>query len=214
MSNTWEERAQAVLFAVEHSRVKMVSIIAVQEMYLQSVTEGTSLHQVKAAEVSAKLDALFSTEVLAVTQPPAAFPVPAERPPPQDLAVGINEIADLRRRLHDAQTQRDAALRERDELSTKLEASEVRATQTKIIVAEPWLHGKKAHDSCDMSIQDFKSPTPLASARLDMLEQLWSAGHMCRRSAKRTRRACSTRHARCRRVCSARRAASCTPRTG
>lgn len=96
-----------------------------QEMYLQSVSDGHDLHQVRAAEVTAKLDALVTTEVLAATRPPASFPVPTERPRPRDLAPAVHEIAELQRRALDGQLQLEKAVRERDALRNKLEQCEV-----------------------------------------------------------------------------------------
>ena len=112
-----------------------------QEMYLESVTESTSVHNTKTATVNAKLDALCSHEVLAVSQPPAAYPVPKEHAPPKDLSAAIAEIAQLRSKLVDCQQRRDSAQNERDALRKQAEGAKVCCTPRRIFVSHATYHG-------------------------------------------------------------------------
>lgn len=97
----------------------------VQEMYLQSVNESQNMHQVQTAELNAKLDAIATTEVLAVSRPPASFPLPTPHPDPKNVGHAVAEITDLRRGLVDTRQQLEDTLRARDNLSSKLTNSEV-----------------------------------------------------------------------------------------
>jgi hypothetical protein len=94
-------------------------------MYLQAVNEGQNRHQVQTAELNAKLDALATTEVLAVSRPPASFPIPAAHPDPKSVGHAVAEIAELRRHLVDTQQRLEDTLRGRDDLSSKLTSAEV-----------------------------------------------------------------------------------------
>ena len=99
----------------------------VQEMYLQSVSDGESIQHRQAAALNAKLDALATTEVLAISRPPASFPLPSPHADPASITHAVKEIEALRRQLADAQQQLATARRERDSRSKQLDSAEVRS---------------------------------------------------------------------------------------
>ena len=96
-----------------------------QEMCIQAACESKSLHNVKAAEVNAKLDALISADVLAATQPPASFPVPQCHQKPAKAGQLLSELEEHRRKITALQQERDDALRQRDDVQQKLDRSMV-----------------------------------------------------------------------------------------
>jgi hypothetical protein len=101
----------------------MPRFLAVQTMYLQSVDDIQSLHRTRSAQLNAKLDELATTEVLALSRPPASFPLPESHADTQGQTA--SSLTALRRELAFKQQALDDALRARDEAAEKLECSEV-----------------------------------------------------------------------------------------
>jgi hypothetical protein len=84
------------------------------------------MHKTRSAQLNAKLDELATTEVLALSRPPASFPLPESHGDTQGQAA--SSVTALRRELAFKQQALDDALRARDEAAEKLECSEVRRT--------------------------------------------------------------------------------------
>lgn len=78
------------------------------------------------ASLNAKLDQLATPEVLAATQPPSEFPVPAPHTEPKGLGSAVAEINKLRKQLVDAQTVLAKAIKQSDLYRLKLVESQVR----------------------------------------------------------------------------------------
>jgi len=80
------------------------------------------------ASLNAKLDQLATPEVLAATQPPAEFPVPAPHTEPKSLGSVVAEINKLRKQLIQAQTLLARATKQCDGYRRKLSESQVCST--------------------------------------------------------------------------------------
>ena len=103
----------------------MLFPVCVQDLYVESFVDQDSLHCTRQSALNAKLEALATPEVLAITRPPATFPVPVpheqQASNPSALLVEM-----LRRHLVSVQTSLSSAEKERDSLAEQLDDIQVR----------------------------------------------------------------------------------------
>ena len=99
--------------------------ISVQDLYVESFVDQDSLHSTRQSALNAKLEALATPEVLAITRPPATFPVPVPHEQQASNPSAL-QVERLRRHLVSVQTSLASAVKERDSLAERLEDSQVR----------------------------------------------------------------------------------------
>lgn len=104
-----------------------------QDLYVESFIDQNSLHMTQQESLNAKLDALATPEVLAITRPPAAFPVPVPCQEQKATRATVVEVERLRRHLLSVESTLTTTLKERDVLAAKLQESQARCSCA-------WLH--------------------------------------------------------------------------
>jgi hypothetical protein len=91
---------------------------------VESFLDHNSLQFTHQETLNAKLDELATPEVLAITRPPAAFPVPVPHHEQKATRATTVEVERLRRHLLSSQSTLTTALKERDTLTAKLQESQ------------------------------------------------------------------------------------------
>jgi hypothetical protein len=99
-------------------------VIVVQGLYVESFVDQDSLHSTRQSALNAKLEALATPEVLAITRPPVTFPVPIPHEH-QCIKPSVLQVDKLRRHLVSAQTTLSNVVKERDNLAAQLEDCQV-----------------------------------------------------------------------------------------
>ena len=94
-------------------------------MYLQSVSGNESLQQRQTVAINKKLDALATTELLAISRPPASFPLPSAQPQPKSISQAVKEINELQRQLGEVRKELASAQRDRDANAKQLDNADV-----------------------------------------------------------------------------------------
>lgn len=102
----------------------LTEYVSVQDLYVESFVDQDSLHSTRQSALNAKLEALATPEVLAITRPPATFPVPV--PHEQQCSnPSALQVERLRRHLVSVQTTLSSVVKERDSLAEQSEDSQV-----------------------------------------------------------------------------------------
>lgn len=96
----------------------------VQDLYVESFVDQDSLQSTRQSALNAKLEALATPEVLAITRPPATFPVPVPHEQ-QSSNPSALQVARLRRHLVSVQTSLSSTVKEKESLAEQLDDCQV-----------------------------------------------------------------------------------------